>query len=100
MATLQRDLDTTPFVEYLKTMAGTLEKRKQLTLIIEEKTARLADLLESIKADQAELEELNKTTDKFKKLMVNTDFSSSITYLAGFIGEENANNTSKENTDN
>lgn len=92
MATLHRDLNTTQFVESVKKMAQSLEKKKQLTLIIEEKTARLADLMASIKADKAELEELNKTTDGFKELMADQEFSSSLSSLASFIGEDNANN--------
>lgn len=92
MATLHRDLNTTQFVESVKKMAGTLEKVKQLTLIIGEKTARLADLMASIKADKAELEELNKTAAGFKELMADQEFSSSLSSLASFIGEDNANN--------
>lgn len=92
MATLHRDLNTTQFGEYIKKMAGTLERKKQLTLIIEEQTARLSELMTSIKANQAELEELNKTADGFKELIADPEFSSSLSSLANFIGEQNANN--------
>lgn len=92
MATLHRDLNITQFVESVKKMAGTLEKKKHLTLIIEEKTAQLANLMASIKADQAELEELNKTVDGFKELIDDAEFSSSLSSLASFICEDNANN--------
>jgi hypothetical protein len=92
MATLHRDLNTTQFVESVKKMAGTLERKKQLTLIIEEKTARLSELMTSIKADQAELEELNKSAAGFKQLMTDPEFSSSLSSLASFISEDNADN--------
>jgi septal ring factor EnvC (AmiA/AmiB activator) len=92
MAILPRDLNTTQLVESVKKMAQSLEKKKQLTLIIEEKTVKLSELMASIKADQAELEELNKTADGFKELMADPEFSSSLLALASFIGEDNANN--------
>jgi uncharacterized membrane protein YgaE (UPF0421/DUF939 family) len=92
MAILQRDLSNTQFVESVKRMAGTLERKKQLSLIIEEKTTKLSELIASIKADQAELEELNRTADGFKELMADQEFSSSLSSLANFISENNANN--------